>query len=143
MPVAVSLRFDDDVASLLRERAQLEHRSINQLVNVVMRAYLQGSDAAGNHGLSEREQARAILAGLPSQLDLLNRALKPLEHQETKKDYHEKTREAVHALANCVQTLSMAIAPETIPVVRRTSREDSSLEDTVSPKKPSSAKVLA
>ena len=114
MPVAVSLRFDDDVADMLRERAELERRSINRLVNDVLRQYLEPA---------EPERVRSLVIGLGNHLAVARSAIKPLEHQETQKDFNDKIRGALEALTDCVELLSMAMEPEKVPVVSRMPRE--------------------
>src|SRR6185312_13288524 len=111
MPVAVSLRFDDDLAQLLRERAEIERSSINRLVNDGMRDYLRRKASASASPRGNEEEVRNILARLPEHFALLEKAVKPLDHQESLKDYGEKTREAFQEVKTILTLIVAAMDP--------------------------------
>ncbi len=66
MAVPVMVRFDDDVAEKLRERAHAERRSLNRVVNDVMRRYLEAADGVGaDLNGAERIALAATFASTP------------------------------------------------------------------------------
>lgn len=122
MPLPVMVRFDDDVAVRLRDRAHVERRSVNRVVNDVIRRYLDTVDgAAGGQPLADRD---ALVEGLGKNIEMLRAALKPLERQETQADYNEKIREALGVVADCLAGLRFALAPECIPSLRESARDE-------------------
>jgi len=118
MPVPMMVRVDDDLANALREKAEADRRSINRLINDFIRIGLnKKSGRISESWDAESEQTRAIIANFGTHLKLVRRALRPLDRQETQQDYDEKMRAALETLTDCVELLSRAVAPDTIPIV--------------------------
>ncbi|HUA09923.1 MAG TPA: hypothetical protein VMA98_11710 [Candidatus Acidoferrales bacterium] len=115
MPVAISLRIDDDLAQMLRKRAEEERCSINRLIDHGMREYLERRASAGRRLRDPDDATRNILASLPDHLEVLERAMKPLDHQETPADFYEKTREAFREVKTILVLLAAAMNPDTVP----------------------------
>jgi hypothetical protein len=117
MPIAVSLRFDDDLADMLRERAELERCSINRLVNVGMRDYLKRKSSTRDAAPSET--THRILAALPAHLSALADAI-AIGRQETQADFNKKVIEAFQEVKTTIALLAAALDPSTIPDVAET-----------------------
>jgi hypothetical protein len=116
------VRFEDDVAEKLRARAHVERRTLNRIVNDVMRRYL---DAVGTFVDDAPMADRAeLIAGLTRHIENFKNSLSPLDHQETQQDYNDKVREALHSAADCFAALSIALSPSSIPVIRASSRDE-------------------
>jgi hypothetical protein len=116
------VRFDADVAERLRERAHVERRSLNRVVNDVIRRYLDAADTSTDvQPMADRVE---LIESLAQYIEIFNSALNPLDHQETQNDYNEKVREALRSAADCFEALHLALSPSSIPVIRTSSRDE-------------------
>ncbi len=108
------MRFDDDLAAGLRERAQLERRSVNRLVNDVVRAYLESVSrpAFGTPEPARTARASVLRKRFKEHVEVVRRATKQLAHQETQADVIAKMRVAIEALTDCLQVAALAIDAE-------------------------------
>lgn len=120
MPLPVMVRIDDEYAEKLRELAQVERRSMNRVINEAIRLYLEACGVMLTAQATPRVSTRLEFR---RHLDVVRAALKPLAHQETQADYNDKLRRALEALTDCVEWISMANEPDTIPFVSGTPRE--------------------
>jgi len=111
LAVPVMMRFDDDLAAGLRERAQLERRSVNRLVNDVVRAYLQSVSRpmAGAPDLARTAHASVLRKRFKEHVEVALRATKQLAHQESQADLNAKSRAAIEALTDCLQVAALAV----------------------------------
>lgn len=114
LAVPVMMRFDDDLATGLRERAQLERRSVNRLVNDVVRAYLEALNrpAAVTSEGTRTARASVLRKRFKEHVQVALSATKRIAHQETQADLNEKTRLAIEALTDCLQVAALAIDAE-------------------------------
>lgn len=101
--VAVSLRFDRDVADMLRKRAERDRCSVNRLVNDGMRQYLT---------------APVTLAGVTAHVLMLQRAIAQLSiPQETQEDINLMNRQAWKAAEGLLTLLAAKADPAIVPLV--------------------------
>ena len=122
MAVPVMVRFDDDVAEKLRERAHVERRSLNRVVNDVMRRYLESADGVGGE-LSVADRV-SLAANVGNHTKAFLSLLKPLDRQETQRDLIEKMLAALEAAGDCFTAIHLALSPESIPTVRDADRDE-------------------
>ena len=122
MAVPVMVRFDDDVAEKLRERAHIERKSLNRVVNDVVRQYL---DSTGGMADGSAPPDRAALAeNVGQRLEEFLDLLKPLNHQENQRDLIQKILDSLIAAGDCLTAIHLALAPESIPTIREVDRDE-------------------
>lgn len=121
MAVPVMVRFDDDVANMLRERAHLERRSLNRVVNDVMRHYLETK--GGTPDEQAQVERAAITASVNQHVEYLLKQLKALNRQESDHDVLQKVVDLIPTIVDSIQALRFAVSPEDIPTVRERQHE--------------------
>lgn len=122
MPVPVMVRLDDDVAEKLRARAYVERRSLNRVINDIVRHHLA---AEGLPDAAQAVHARTALAeGVRQQADRLQEAIMGLNRQETDRDVLQKVVDALVIVNDYVQASRFVVSPESIPTVRDTERDE-------------------
>jgi Arc/MetJ family transcription regulator len=116
------VRFDDDVAQKLRERAHAERRSLNRVVNDVMRRYLEAADGVGAD-LNGAERI-ALAANVRQRTEAFHDLLKPLTRQEPQRDLIERMLAALEAAGDCFTAIHLALSPESIPTIHESHRDE-------------------
>ena len=107
-PVPIMVRFDDDIAEKLRERAHKERRSLNRLINDAMRFYVEGGDQKVIRETARRE----TMARFRERMKEVNEMIAPLSNQETQGDYNAGVRVVLKELADAIAFLGAVVAPD-------------------------------
>ena len=107
MAVAMMVRFPEDVAEALRERAFLERRSLNRILIDAARTYLHGPVVVANES-SERYQT--TMAEVDRLLKEARSQLEPAVNQRSAEDDLGKMRLIMEALVKAVAALQIVIS---------------------------------